>query len=144
MLVARHMEPMPGTMGLGLGPFVAVWALMMAAMMRPSVTPFASFYTRTFTDHRARRSAKINLEHIAARKRVGPQARRRPWLEPVANLRFRSRSRPSRRGAIVRTRISSALNRGHLETSDRPGGCYRPVRTGIVETKKSSRSGSTP
>ena len=32
--------------------FVAVWALMMTAMMLPSVTPFASLYTRTFTDKR--------------------------------------------------------------------------------------------
>jgi len=39
VVVARHMGPMPGTMGVGLGTFVAVWALMMAAMMLPSVTP---------------------------------------------------------------------------------------------------------
>lgn len=50
VLVARHMGSMPGTMGLSIGAFVAVWALMMAAMMLPSVTPFASLYTRTFTD----------------------------------------------------------------------------------------------
>ncbi len=44
---------MPGTMGLGVGSFVAVWALMMAAMMLPSVAPFASLYTRTFRERRA-------------------------------------------------------------------------------------------
>jgi predicted metal-binding membrane protein len=49
-VVARHMGPMPGTMGLGIGAFVAVWALMMAAMMLPSVTPFASLYSRTLRD----------------------------------------------------------------------------------------------
>jgi len=55
VLVARHMARMPGTMGIGVGPFVAVWALMMAAMMLPSVTPFASLYIRTFTDRRGQR-----------------------------------------------------------------------------------------
>jgi predicted metal-binding membrane protein len=53
--VARHMGPMPGTMGLGIATFVAVWALMMTAMMLPSVTPFASLYTQTFTDKRGLR-----------------------------------------------------------------------------------------
>jgi predicted metal-binding membrane protein len=42
-------------MGVGLGTFVAVWALMMTAMMLPSVTPFASLYTRTFIDRRGQR-----------------------------------------------------------------------------------------
>jgi len=55
VVMARHMGPMPGTMGLGIGSFIAVWALMMAAMMLPSITPFASLYTRSFTDRRARR-----------------------------------------------------------------------------------------
>ena len=62
--VARHMGPMPGTMGLGIGTFVAVWALMMAAMMLPSVTPFASLYTRTFTDHRGRRVLALALGYL--------------------------------------------------------------------------------
>lgn len=46
---------MPGTMGLGIGTFVAIWALMMTAMMLPSVAPFASLYTRSFTEHRGLR-----------------------------------------------------------------------------------------
>src|SRR5215471_13079004 len=54
-LLARHMGAMPGTMGLGLGAFVAVWALMMAAMMLPSVTPFASLYSRMLREGRGRR-----------------------------------------------------------------------------------------
>ncbi len=45
------MGSMPSTMGLGLGSFVALWVLMVAAMMLPSVAPFAALYTRTFTDH---------------------------------------------------------------------------------------------
>jgi len=54
-VLARHMGAMPGTMGLGLGAFVAVWALMMAAMMLPSVTPFASLYSRMLREGRGRR-----------------------------------------------------------------------------------------
>jgi predicted metal-binding membrane protein len=57
VVLARDMGSMPGTMGLGVGSFVAVWALMMAAMMLPSVTPFASLYTRTFGDDRGWRLA---------------------------------------------------------------------------------------
>ncbi len=37
----------PGTMGRGLGGFVGMWTLMMAAMMLPSVAPVASVYLRT-------------------------------------------------------------------------------------------------
>ena len=57
VVLARDMGSMPGTMGLGVGSFIAVWALMMAAMMLPSVTPFASLYTRTFGDDRGWRLA---------------------------------------------------------------------------------------
>lgn len=51
------MQGMPGTMGLGLVAFLGAWTLMMTAMMLPAVAPFASFYTRTFTEHRTRRLA---------------------------------------------------------------------------------------
>ncbi len=55
VVMARDMGSMPGTMGLGAGSFVAVWALMMAAMMLPSAAPFASHYTRTFGRDRGSR-----------------------------------------------------------------------------------------
>jgi predicted metal-binding membrane protein len=45
--IARGMTGMTGTMGLGVAAFVAVWTLMMAAMMLPSVTPVASLYAKT-------------------------------------------------------------------------------------------------
>jgi predicted metal-binding membrane protein len=64
VVVARHMGPMPGTMGLGMGTFVAIWALMMAAMMLPSVTPFASLYTRSFTDNRGLRLTALALGYL--------------------------------------------------------------------------------
>jgi predicted metal-binding membrane protein len=51
-------------MGLGVGSFLAVWALMMAAMMLPSVTPFAALYSRTFRDHRARRLGVLVLGYL--------------------------------------------------------------------------------
>jgi predicted metal-binding membrane protein len=52
VVVANHMGSMPGTMGLGPASFASVWVLMMAAMMLPSVAPFAALYTRTFGDDR--------------------------------------------------------------------------------------------
>ncbi len=55
VVFGRDMGSMPGTMGLGLASFVGVWALMMAAMLLPSVSPFASVYARMFGEHRARR-----------------------------------------------------------------------------------------
>lgn len=56
-VLARGMGPMAGAMGLGAGSFAAVWALMMAAMMLPSVAPFASLYVRTLEDRRGLRLA---------------------------------------------------------------------------------------
>ena len=46
VLLARGMEVGPGTMGMGLVPFLAVWTLMMAAMMLASVSPVAGLYLR--------------------------------------------------------------------------------------------------
>lgn len=57
VVVARHMGSMPGTMGLGVGSFAAVWALMMGAMMLPSVVPFASLYSGSFGHDRGQRLA---------------------------------------------------------------------------------------
>jgi predicted metal-binding membrane protein len=44
--LARHMGNGPGTMGLGLVAFLGLWAVMMAAMMLPSVAPVAVLWTR--------------------------------------------------------------------------------------------------
>jgi hypothetical protein len=51
--LATSMGSMPGTMGLGIGPFVGVWALMMAAMMLPAVAPVAAAYSRSFKERRS-------------------------------------------------------------------------------------------
>jgi predicted metal-binding membrane protein len=46
------MGVMPGTMGLALPSFLAVWLLMMTAMMLPGVTPVARLYLRTMAGSR--------------------------------------------------------------------------------------------
>lgn len=43
---ARTMGNMPGTMGLALPAFLAMWTVMMAAMMLPSVAPVGALYVR--------------------------------------------------------------------------------------------------
>lgn len=49
---ADGMWDMPGTMGYAFVPFLGMWATMMAAMMLPSVAPFASMYARTVSERR--------------------------------------------------------------------------------------------
>lgn len=62
--VARQMGPMPGTMGLPVAAFAGVWTLMMAAMMLPTIAPFAALYTRTLSDHRPRRIAGLAAGYL--------------------------------------------------------------------------------
>jgi predicted metal-binding membrane protein len=79
-VVAHHMGSMPGTMGLGVGAFAAVWALMMAAMMLPSVTPTASLYAKTFRDNRAVRTAGLVVGYLAVWAAAGLPAYGLAWL----------------------------------------------------------------
>jgi predicted metal-binding membrane protein len=69
--IARDMGVMPGTMGLGIGAFLGVWALMMSAMMLPSIAPLASLYARTMRDHRSRRLGLLALGYVSAWTAVG-------------------------------------------------------------------------
>lgn len=62
----RGMGAMPGTMGLGLPRFVAMWAVMMAAMMLPSVSSFVGAYARTVTSRRALRLTALAFGYLAA------------------------------------------------------------------------------
>jgi predicted metal-binding membrane protein len=55
LVLAGQMGAMPGTMGLGFASFAGVWVLMMAAMMLPSVVPFASLYVDRMPAPRGRR-----------------------------------------------------------------------------------------
>jgi predicted metal-binding membrane protein len=52
---ARDMGNETGTMGLSGGEFIAMWSLMMTAMMLPAVVPVASLYALTIMSNRARR-----------------------------------------------------------------------------------------
>ncbi|MER5916709.1 DUF2182 domain-containing protein [Streptomyces sp. NPDC001982] len=58
------MEAMPGTMGLSLPAFLAVWALMMAAMMLPATAPVAALYARTISVHRAPRMVVFTVAYL--------------------------------------------------------------------------------
>jgi predicted metal-binding membrane protein len=62
--IAHGMGVMPGTMGLSFAAFVALWALMMTAMMLPTIAPFAALYTRTLTDHRPRRISELAVGYL--------------------------------------------------------------------------------
>ena len=64
LVMSGGMRGMTGTMGLSFGPFLAVWALMMAAMMLPTVAPFAGLFTRTFGSHRTRRTMQLAAGYL--------------------------------------------------------------------------------
>jgi predicted metal-binding membrane protein len=55
-----------GTMGLSLPAFVGMWALMMAAMMLPSVAPVAAMYQRSVRSYRALRLAGFTGGYLLA------------------------------------------------------------------------------
>jgi predicted metal-binding membrane protein len=63
---AGAMAGMTGTMGLGLPAFVGMWALMMAAMMLPSVAPVASMYQRSVRSWRGLRLAGFTSGYLLA------------------------------------------------------------------------------
>ena len=77
---SRDMSAMPGTMGLGLGEFVAMWALMMTAMMLPSVWPFVAVYERTIRDHRVARLGALAGGYLLAWALVGVAAFGVAWV----------------------------------------------------------------
>ena len=97
----RDMSAMPGTMGLGLGEFVAMWALMMTAMMLPSVWPFVAVYERTIRVHRVARLGALAGGYLlawAARRR----RRLRRGLGVRGTRRRSSRAGPGRSGGRLR------------------------------------------
>ncbi|MEU1789586.1 DUF2182 domain-containing protein [Streptomyces sparsogenes] len=58
------MQAMPGTMGLGLPAFLAVWTLMMVAMMLPATAPVAALYARTIRVHRGPRMVVFTAAYL--------------------------------------------------------------------------------
>jgi predicted metal-binding membrane protein len=63
--LAAGMGVAPGTMGLGLAGFLGVWALMMTAMMLPSVVPLASMYVRSIKGSPAVRICGLAIGYLA-------------------------------------------------------------------------------
>lgn len=68
---AGDMGAMPGTMGMSPLSFTAMWALMMAAMMLPSVAPFVDTYQATLTTHRPIRLTALAAGYLAIWSIVG-------------------------------------------------------------------------
>ncbi|MFC6984176.1 DUF2182 domain-containing protein [Streptomyces cirratus] len=117
------MPAMPGTMGLGLGAFLAVWTLMMTAMMLPATAPVAALYARTITVHRAPRMAVFTVAYLLVWAAAGlpayalavglgraarlPPRRGRRWPRPCSRSAASTSSRPSKtvvwRGAVRRS-----------------------------------------
>lgn len=65
---------MPGTMDMAMAAFVAMWSLMMAAMMLPSVAPLAGLYARTITARRTPRLAAFGAGYLLAWASTGVAA----------------------------------------------------------------------
>ena len=78
--IARGMSGMTGTMGLGLAAFVAIWTLMMAAMMLPSVAPTAALYARTVQSRRTVRLAGMVAGYLAVWAVTGLPAFGLAWM----------------------------------------------------------------
>jgi predicted metal-binding membrane protein len=62
---AQGMGAMGGTMGLGLGAFIALWTVMMAAMMLPAVAPVATLYARSTSGLQAVALAAFAIGYLA-------------------------------------------------------------------------------
>jgi len=77
---SHGMSAMPGTMGLGLVEFVAMWALMMTAMMLPSVWPFVAVYERTIRARRVLRLGALAAGYLMAWALVGVVAFGVAWV----------------------------------------------------------------
>jgi hypothetical protein len=82
---AGAMAGMTGTMSLSLAAFVGMWALMMAAMMLPSVAPVASMYQRSVRSWRALRLAGFTAGYLlvwvgaGTRRSCSPRSWRSWW-----------------------------------------------------------------
>lgn len=77
---ADGMWDMPGTMGYSFAGFIGMWTLMMAAMMLPSVAPFASMYARTVRENRFLRLGQFALGYMAVWALIGVPAYGLAWV----------------------------------------------------------------
>ena len=69
--LARDLGNGRGTMGMSAAAFLAMWTLMMAAMMLPAVAPVASLYAQTIRIHRAARVPMFVAGYLLAWALVG-------------------------------------------------------------------------
>lgn len=67
----EDMGAMPGTMGMTLLSFTVMWALMMTAMMLPSVAPFVRTYQGTVVEHRGVRLIALAVGYLLVWTSVG-------------------------------------------------------------------------
>ena len=74
------MGSMPGTMGMSFIGFLAMWSLMMTAMMLPSAAPFASLYWRTFHTRPSARAAEFVSGYLVVWTLTGVPAFGLAWL----------------------------------------------------------------
>ncbi|MBO9524021.1 MAG: DUF2182 domain-containing protein [Nocardioidaceae bacterium] len=63
---ALDMPAAPGTMGLGVLGFVALWTVMMAAMMLPSIHPVVSLYLQRLRSEPSRRVRDLRTGALVA------------------------------------------------------------------------------
>ncbi len=77
---AREMGGMPGTMGMGMVPFVAMWTFMMAAMMLPSASPLVGIYMRTLQIQRYRQLALFVAGYVLVWSLSGVPAFGLAWI----------------------------------------------------------------
>jgi predicted metal-binding membrane protein len=78
--LARGMGAAPGTMGLSIGAFIAIWTLMMAAMMLPSVAGVASLYARSIRSRRALRLGGFASGYLLAWSAAGVPVFALAWV----------------------------------------------------------------
>jgi len=71
---ARDLGNGRGTMGMAPTPFLAMWTLMMTAMMLPAVAPVASLYAQTIRTRRATRIPMFVAGYVLAWALVGVPA----------------------------------------------------------------------
>ena len=82
---------------LDLAAFLAVWTLMMTAMMLPATAPVAALYSRTINAHRAPRMAVFTVAYLIVWAAAGLPA----YALAVPSASAGSRTPPSRGGDTV-------------------------------------------
>src|SRR5213595_3960280 len=129
VVLARGMAGMTGTMGLGVAVFVAVWTLMMTAMMLPSVAPTASLYAKTVRSNRTVRIAALVAGYLAVWAAAGVPAFGLAWLAGWLTEASRRGARAGRDGLRRVRRVPAEPAQGPLPgTLPLPAGAALALR----------------